>query len=317
MEKAFTNFTWRNEPRIDTPINETNLNKINNGLNTVDNRVIQLDTSKANQSELLKYLRNVTYDTNTGLFTFTYGNGNTVTVDLNIEKIPVSFTMSPQGVITMTTTDGTQYSCDVSTLIKTYNFDTSSDIRFNVVIDSNGNRTITAFLVDGAVTRSKIDPDYLAQIVAQVESAEAAADSANASANNAEYEALLARSYSIGGSGIREGENTDNAKYYKEQAANSATSANGAVSTVQQIYENTLEKYEQTSVLKNETQQLFNNTEQEIQTIMDNAYAQETTDVYVDFETGELMYQSGAFNLMVDEDETSPTFGDLLWEVKA
>ena len=97
MEKAFVNFTWRNEPRLDTPINETNLNKINNGLNTVDNRVIVLDTSKANQSDLLQTIKTVTYNTETGLFTFTYWNGNIVTVDLNIEKIPVSFSMSSNG----------------------------------------------------------------------------------------------------------------------------------------------------------------------------------------------------------------------------
>ena len=317
MEKAFVNFTWRNEPRLDTPINETNLNKINNGLNTVDNRVIVLDTSKANQSDLLQTIKTVTYNTETGLFTFTYWNGNIVTVDLNIEKIPVSFSMSSNGVITMTTTDGTQYSCDVSTLIKTYNFETSSDIRFNVVIDSNGNRTITAFLVDGSVTASKLNPDYLAEIVEQVEAAEAAADDAHASANSASYDASLSRSYAIGGSGVREGENTDNSKYYKEQAEAAATAAAQSLSDTQDVYSDTVEKYEQTSDLKDATQELFTDTETAIQTIMDNAYAGATTDVYIDLTTGEFMYQSGVFDMMIDEDDTSATFGDLLWEVRA
>lgn len=43
-----------------------------------------------------------------------------------------------------------------------------------------------------------------------------AAASSEAAAENSE---LLSRSYAVGGTGIRAGENTDNAKYYKEQAA--------------------------------------------------------------------------------------------------
>ena len=50
---------------------------------------------------------------------------------------------------------------------------------------------------------------------------------------------------------------------------------------------------------------------------MANAYAGATTDVYIDLTTGEFMYQSGVFDMMIDEDDTSATFGDLLWEVRA
>ena len=50
-------------------------------------------------------------------------------------------------------------------------------------------------------------------------------DEAATSAANAGTSATTAESYAIGGTGTRTGEDTDNAKYYKEQADTSATSA--------------------------------------------------------------------------------------------
>lgn len=50
-------------------------------------------------------------------------------------------------------------------------------------------------------------------------------DEAATSATNAGTSATTAESYAIGGTGTRTGEDTDNAKYYKEQADTSATSA--------------------------------------------------------------------------------------------
>lgn len=219
MEKAFQNFTWKNEPILETPLNAANLNSINNGLDTVDDRVIVLDVSKANQSDLLQSLKTLTYDSTTGVFIFTYWNGNTLTVDLNIEKIPVSFSMSPQGVITMTTTDGATYTANVADLIKTYTFRNSTDIRFNVVVDTQGNKTIEAYIVDGSVTASKLQPNYLADITEQAEDAASSADAALLSANASAADALMSESHNHGNTGVRQGEDTDNSKYYKEQCS--------------------------------------------------------------------------------------------------
>lgn len=56
-----------------------------------------------------------------------------------------------------------------------------------------------------------LQPNYLADI--RVESA-----NASAYAQSANEKSVLAESYAIGGTGTREGEDTDNAKYYMEQA---------------------------------------------------------------------------------------------------
>lgn len=180
MVKAYSRIVWVNYPEITTPLNETNLNRMDQALDTIDNRVVGMDTTKAEQSELLTTLSNVTYNDQTGLFTFTWKNGNTLTVDLNIEKIPVSFSMSPQGVITMTTADGTTFTADVSELIKTYTFNNSSEISFTVVTDSSGNKTVTAGIVDGSVTAQKLQPNFLADCQAAEAGAEDSAEDAEA-----------------------------------------------------------------------------------------------------------------------------------------
>lgn len=219
MEKAFINFIWKNTPSIESPINATNLNSINNGLDIVDNRVIQLDADKADKAALLQSLKTVSYVPSTGVWTFTYNNGTTYSVDQNIEKIPVSFSLSPNGILTMTTADGTQFTCDIAALIKTYTFNDSNTVDFTVTTSETGNKTIVADIVDGSITANKLQPNYLADVTTQAQNASGSADSALSSANNAAADALLAQSYAIGNSGIRPGENTDNAKYYKEQSA--------------------------------------------------------------------------------------------------
>ncbi len=219
MNKAFVNFTWQNTPSISTPLNASNLNSVNNALDTVDDRVVAMDTSKANVADLLTDVVNVAYNATTGVWTFTRRNGTTFTFDQNVEKIPVSFSMSSAGVITMTTADGTEYTCDISTLIKLYTFQDSSVIDFTTTTDASGNKTITATIVAGSITDSMLQTNYLADITVQAQNAAGSANSALGSANSANADALLAQSYAVGNSGIRTGEDTDNSKYYKEQCA--------------------------------------------------------------------------------------------------
>ena len=184
-----------------------------------------MDTSKANVADLLTDVVNVAYNTTTGVWTFTRRNGTTVKFDQNIEKIPVSFSMSAAGVITMTTADGTQYTADIATLIKLYTFQDSSVIDFTTTTDGSGNKTITATIVAGSITDSMLQTNYLADITVQAQNAAASADDALASANNANADALMAESHNHGNTGIRQDEATDNAKYYKEQAEQSELDA--------------------------------------------------------------------------------------------
>ena len=289
MNKAFEYFVWYNKPDIRSPLAAINLNKINTGLDTVDDRVISLDTNKANQSDLLQSVKSITYDTSTGVMTITWWNNNVLNIDLNIEKIPVSFSMSPQGVITMETEDGTIFTADVGSLIKLYTFNNSSTIAFTVTLDANDNRTIVADVVDGSIDGTKLNPNYLAQITQQTNAAIASANAASQSANEADYDASLSRSYAIGGSGVRQGEDTDNARYYNNQCVTSVTNCYN---------------------YKTQTENLFNNTQAMIEQIIQDALADIAPSAYVDLATGHLMWTGGKFRWQVDT-----TTGHLMWEV--
>ena len=184
---------WENEPSIASPINATNLNKMDYALYQHDQTLETWDVTKANQSDLLLSVKSIDYDTTTGVFVFTWQNGTTKTVDLNIEKIPVSFSMSPQGVITMTTDDGTTYTADVGSLIKTYTFSDSTEIDFTVTTDASGNKTVTAALKDGSIVGTKLEPNYLANCQSAANSASGSATAADGSAEDSEAWAVGTR----------------------------------------------------------------------------------------------------------------------------
>ena len=184
---------WENEPSIASPINATNLNKIDYAVYEHDQTFETWDVTKANQSDLLLSVKSIDYDTDTGVFVFTWQNGTTKTVDLNIEKIPVSFSMDANGVITMTTDDGTTYTADVGALIKTYTFTDSSEIDFTVTTDSSGNKTVTASIVAGSITGSKLEPNYLANCQSAANSASGSATAADGSAEDSEAWAVGTR----------------------------------------------------------------------------------------------------------------------------
>lgn len=195
MDKVYNRIFWKNEAESQTtPLGASNLNKIDAALDTVDNRVITLDTTKAKESEVLSMLANVEYDSSAGVLTFTRKNGTQIVADFNVEKIPVEFSMSEDGIITMKTTDGSTFTADVGALIKDYSFEDSTTIAFNVVLDSEGNKTVMASIPDGSVTENKLQPNFLADCRTAKSGAEAAAGSAEESARLAgEYAAEAGR----------------------------------------------------------------------------------------------------------------------------
>jgi len=244
MQKAHDaskNDWWRNLPDITTPITQDELNRLETTVDVIDDRVVAFDLSKANQSDLLQSIRGITYNTETGVWVFTWWNGSTLTVDQNIEKIPVSFSMSPQGVITMTTEDGTQYTCDIATLIKTYSFLDSATIDFTDTVDSDGNHTITADIKDGSITGEKLQPNYLADCVLAKQGAESAEANAQTSEETALTHQYNAEAWAKGTKNNvpvtpTDAQYHDNAWYWAQQAraivGDKVDSFNGRIGTV-------------------------------------------------------------------------------------
>lgn len=175
-----------------------------------DNRIISQDALKVDKSAINGNIADWTMDETTGIITITKYNGEKIIFDLNIEKIPVGFSMSDDGIITMTTEDGTQFTADIGSMIPVLTFEDSSTIAVSVT-GTGKNKTYSFSIKTGSVTDAMLQPNYLADIRVESANASAYAQSANA-------KSVLAESYAIGGTGTREGEDTDNAKYYMEQA---------------------------------------------------------------------------------------------------
>lgn len=210
MNKVYTRINWEDYPSENTDIDEINLNKMDSAIDALDNRIILQDALKVDKSSINGNIADWTMDETTGVITITKYNGEKIIFDLNIEKIPVGFSMSDDGIITMTTEDGTQFTADIGSMIPVLTFEDSATIAVSVT-GTGKNKTYSFSIKTGSVTDAMLQPNYLADIRVESANASAYAQSANA-------KSVLAESYAIGGTGTREGEDTDNAKYYMEQA---------------------------------------------------------------------------------------------------
>lgn len=221
----YLRINWENKSEsLKTPIDKGNLNKMDKAIADLcanldiahtESEVKKLDKSSANK--LIS--ETPTWDPKTGILTFKFFDGTSFNVDFNVEKIPVSFSMDSNGVITMTTDDGTEWTADVSKLIQDYNFNNGLRISFAKTKKEDG-YDVSADLVKGSITEEYLEKNYLANIISNVNASNSNATNAATSATNAANDAKLAQSYAIGSSGIRDGEDTDNAKYYSQQASN-------------------------------------------------------------------------------------------------
>jgi len=217
MQKAHDssmNNYWRDKPNETTPIVAQKKNQLETTVDTIDDRVVGFDTTKANQTDMLKTLYNVTLDESNGVFTFYRKDGTTIEIDTALEKVVTNFDIDTDPLsphyqqMILTLEDGTVKYVDLSAFLTQYEFTNSSTIRWTI----NASGEVTANIIDGSITANKLQPNYLADITTQ---ANAAAQSATASANSA----VLSQSWAVGDTGAREDEDTRNSKYYADMAA--------------------------------------------------------------------------------------------------
>lgn len=236
MNKTYGRINWENYPSDETPLNESNLNKIDVATDEIDNRVITLDTTKATKEEVSTLVQDVTFEEKTGIITITKKNGSKITIDTQMEKIAVNFSYNAETQqIILTLIDGTRQYIDLSALITQYEFLDSDTVAFS--IDSAGK--VSAIVKEASIQEKHLQPNYLADIKVEVAKAQASQSAAaksesNAKASetaaatsesNAAASATKAQSYATGGTNSRTGEDTDNAKYYSQQSAQSQSAA--------------------------------------------------------------------------------------------
>ena len=213
MQKSYTRINWENYPSENTPLNETNLNRIDYATNEIDNRVIELDTSKANATELSSLIKNIGVDEQTGVITITYYNNTTSTIQTTLNKIAVNFRydFNTQNLL-LTLNDGTVSSISLADLIQINEFDDTPTVDFTVT-----NGRVSAIVPLGSIGDEHLRTDYLADI--RVAEANAAASETNSDAR-----ALDSEAWAVGqrdGANVLDTDPTynNNSKYYSQVAS--------------------------------------------------------------------------------------------------
>ena len=229
MNKVYTRINWENYPSLVTPINEQNLNKLDFATDSLDNRIINLDTAKVNVTDIQQNIANWTMNEETGIITITRVNGDTITFDLNIEKIPIDFKLTNEGILIMTTDDGTQFKADIASMIPVLTFNNSSEIK--VTATGTGiNKTYTFSIIDNSITEDKLEANYLANIKEETAKAQSASKTATDASAIATNKATIASTSAANAKTSETNAKTSetNAKTSETNASKSATSANAS-----------------------------------------------------------------------------------------
>ncbi len=232
--KVYTRINWLNKSEsLTTPLGKTNLNKMDKAIDTIDNEVVSisataesLDTIKADKDQLNNMITDIAINDKNGVISITKYNGTVLNIDTAMEKIAVNFEYNAQTQqLILTLENGEKQYIDMSALITQYEFKGTDTIAFS--IDSDGK--VNASIKSGSITKAMLSSEVMSAITLSESNAVASAQAAAQSATNADMDAKLSQSYSVGKSGIRDGEDTDNAKYYSEQAEKFAKEAEDIV----------------------------------------------------------------------------------------
>ena len=211
-------------------------------LASINDRYTKDATNTLVTAETKDLVKSVAVDINTGVITVTKKDGTATTIDTAIEKIPATFSLenddaTGKASLVVTNQDGSVTKTDVSNLLNHYTFENTGLINFTAVKSADGYH-ITAVVNDASVGMAQLNAevtDYINGVKAAVSLSESNAKTsetnAKTSETNASASASKAQSYAVGGTGTRTGEDSDNAKYYAEQASNSASSAESSASS--------------------------------------------------------------------------------------
>lgn len=283
MQKAHANINWENKPSDKTPLNQQNLNKMDLSIDTIDDRVIVLDSTKFDKTDAQGLIKSLTFNPSNGVFTITYFNGTTATIDTLLEKLAVNFDFdeTTQRMI-IYLSDGTQKYVDLSAFIVPLEFIDSGTIDFQLL----DNGKVTAIVKEGSIEEKHLRPDYLADIRVESAKAESSRDAAAQSAENANTYADLSKSYAVGTNGqVRPNDADDNAKKYSEKAQSNADTAKEYLGKVEKAGEDAVQA-------------------------VNNALGNITPEFYYDFETGILYCNSTRFIFTIKRET-----GVLYWGV--
>lgn len=210
MQKTYSRINWENYPSEETPLNESNLNRMDYAIDAIDDRVIGIDTEKADVTVVDNLIAGIAVDDETGVITITKQNGAQVQVQTTLNKIAVNFGYDyDTQELLLTLNDGTVAKINLSTLIQNNEFANTSTI--NLSVSSLG--VVTASVVDHSIGDDQLRTDYLADI----RTSEAHAEQYQQDSQNFSFDSEAWAKGTRAAQPVESGTDgyQDNSKYYK------------------------------------------------------------------------------------------------------
>lgn len=213
MQKVFQRINWQNYPSEETPLNEGNLNRMDYALDEIDDRVIALDTEKADSATVDNLVKSIAVDDETGEITITKENGSQTVIQTTLNKIAINFDYDYETQqLILTLNDGTEARIDLSTLIQNNEFGSTQTIQLSV----SQNGIVTGEIILHSIGDEHLRTDYLADI----RLAEAHADASQQAAERFSFDSEAWAKGTRAAEPVEEGADgyNDNSKYYKDRA---------------------------------------------------------------------------------------------------
>ena len=168
MNKLYSGVAWENFPSEKTPLNAHNLLIMGNAIDAIDNRVIEMNSTKVSVEHANQLVKEIRYDESTGKIEVEKMNGSIAVIDTKLEKLAVNFSYdSTNQKLVIILDDGTKQYVDLSELITEYEFQDGEIVYFTV---KDGK--VCADIKDGSISEEKLRPNFLADIKVQVSTSE-------------------------------------------------------------------------------------------------------------------------------------------------
>ena len=306
MQKVYSRINWENYPSENTPLNESNLNRTDYAINEIDDRVISMDTQKADVVDIANLVQNVTVDDATGVITLTKYNGQTAQIQTTLNKIAVNFEYSYDSQsLLLTLNDGSVATISLASLIQNNEFVDTPTIDFTV----SGAGMVSAIVVEHSIGDEHLRTNYLADIrVSEANAAQSESDS--------EAHMLNSEAWAVGekaGTPVPSTDNQyqNNSKYWKQRSeAWSVGKVDGSeVPNSDPCYQNNSKYYsELCSSLRDATDGIKSEAADLLQTVTNRLTG---LNIMINYSDGCLYYDiNSGIILQVD-----PSTGSLLYDI--